>query len=160
MFAPRRWFLVAAFLLLAGTVLSGALWLYSAASDAAQPEILLNAPTEVLDGTDLVELNDLRPAELPSPLEGTYQAEQGGAMATVSITLQTDDRWIVMRTYEEPELEAEVKEYVAERDGAALVGIDGDLAIQGTEEGLLVLELSSGSESIPAAYWVHYIRLQ
>lgn len=157
----RQWLLPATLLVLGIWLQSGDLWPPAGATDAAQPvHTLLETPTAVLDGTDLVELNDLRRAELPPHLEGTYEAEQGGAVASVSITAQPGDRWLVERTYQEPELEAQTKDYVAERDGAAFVGIDGDLAIQGTEEGLLVLELNSGSDSIPPDYWIHYLRHQ
>lgn len=160
MYSRRFWFLVVTFVLL-GSWAQSALWSPVIAADAAQQtQVLREAPTWVLDGTDLVELNELRSAELPPILQGTYRAEQGGAMVSLSIIAESGDRWIVKRIYEEPELEPEIKEYVAERRGAALTGIDDDLAIQGTAEGLLVFELNSGTDSIPPDYWVHYLRLQ
>lgn len=48
----------------------------------------------------------------------------------------------------------------AERRGAALISTDGSLTIQGTEEGVLVLELNSGNDSLPPDYWVHYLKAE
>ena len=127
---------------------------------AEQDEDRLGAPTWVLDGTDLLELGDLRRTDLPSQPGGRYGAEQGGSELSLSITGGADGRWTVERRYKEPGADAQVVTYTAERRGAALISTDGSLTIQGTEEGVLVLELNSGNDSLPPDYWVHYLKAE
>ena len=76
----------------------------------------------------------------------------------MSITGRADGRWTVERRYKEPGADAQVVTYTAERRGAALISADGSLTIQGTEEGVLVLELYSGTDSLPPDYWLHYLK--
>ena len=94
----------------------------------------------MLDGTDLLELGDLRRTHLPSQPGGRYGAEQGGSELSLSITGGANGRWTV------------------ERRGAALISTDGSLT--GYRGGVLVLELNSGNDSLPPDYWVHYLKAE
>ena len=98
----RRWIFFVALVLLGSCIQSRDWWSGSEAGAAEQGRAVLTAPAVVLDGTDLVELDDLRRADLPSRLEGTYHAEQGGAELWLSITAGSGDQVTVTRTYEEP----------------------------------------------------------
>ena len=65
--------LLATVLLLGSWIHADDWWPPAGATDAGLPrQILLDAPTAVLDGTDLVEVEELPGAELPTVLEGTY----------------------------------------------------------------------------------------
>jgi hypothetical protein len=118
----------------------------------------LREPDEVLDGTDLVPLAEVRQTALPATLEGKYVAEQGGAEIRLSIAGRSGGDLTVTRTYEEPELPAETKEYTAviEPDGLALKG--DALIVRATGPDLIVLETESTADSIPPDYWILYRR--
>lgn len=111
-------------------------------------------PHQVLAGTDLEPLSAfLATAEAPKP--GRYIAEAGGS--TFEAHLRTGASADVQRTYREPGMAPAKKRYGDLRvQGKALVG--AGVYILGTKEGILVLELNSGTESISADHWVLYWR--
>lgn len=121
----------------------------------------------MLDGTDLLELGDLRRTDLPSQ-PGAATGRSRGAPSCpfrspagrTAAGRSSGATWTVERRYKEPGADAQVVTYTAERRGAALISTDGSLTIQGTEEGVLVLELNSGNDSLPPDYWVHYLKAE
>lgn len=126
--------------------------------DVAQPINEAAKVEAVLDGTDLIDISalDIRPLD-SSAIDGRYTAEQGGAELALIVT-QNGNQWAIERTYSEPELVAEVRTYQAKMQEGMLVSSGEDLFAKGTSDGLLVLELQSGLDSIPASYWTHYLR--
>lgn len=151
-----RWSAVAALLLLASC--SGASDSEPANQAVETQRNLPSGPSWVLEGTDLVQLSDIRLTDFISPLAGTYLSEQGGAELRLSISAGSGDRIMVTRSYEEPGLSAKVRHYQTERKGPALVSSDGSLTVRGTEHGVLAHEAVSGLDTIPPDYWIHYLR--
>jgi hypothetical protein len=89
---------------------------------------------------------------------GEYRAEQGGAELSVSLS-RTDGAWDLRRSFAEP---GEVPHRASHRcsvSGDALVSVDRTLFLRPTADGILLLELKSGSDAIPATHWTHYRRL-
>lgn len=119
----------------------------------------LSEPAWVLDGTDLLPLADISLAPLPAQPAGKYRTEQGGAELYLSISGGIEGSWIINRTFQEPGVTPDIKTYKADRRSSALLSANEHLIIQGTKIGVLVLELKSGVESIPADYWIHYLRI-
>ena len=115
----------------------------------------LPSPDIVLDGTDVFELAsfDLRP--LDDSAAGQYGVEQGGAELSVTLSAAGTD-WQLERTYQEPGEPLDQVVYDLKLSGGMLMSSDGKAMVRGTDEGILVLERKS--ETIPADYWVHYLR--
>jgi hypothetical protein len=129
------------------------------AVDAPQAESAWLAITPVLDGTDLVEMEKIGP--VPFTLEsiaGTYRSEQGGSVLV--LTIQRDNGGIrVERPYQEPGAAKAVKTYhLAPLASKGAASPSRDCYLQKTREGVAFWEKSSGTDSIPATYWTHYIR--
>jgi len=112
---------------------------------------------DVLDGTDLVNIETLALRSLGTDIEGEYISEQGGSELSLTV-IQKGDQWTIQRIYNEPEVGEEIKIYQTRLDDSALVSAEGDFFVRGTADGLLVLELKSGVDGIPADYWIHYLR--
>jgi hypothetical protein len=112
---------------------------------------------EALDGTDLVDIKTLNLISFGTNIEGQYRSEQGGSELSLTV-IQKGDQWTIQRIYSEPEVGEEVKVYQTRLDDSALVSAEGDFFVRGTTDGLLVLELKSGVDGIPADYWIHYLR--
>jgi hypothetical protein len=119
----------------------------------------LPSPEWVLDGTDMFSLSEMKLAPLPRHLEGLYGAEQGGAEVKVTIKRLKDGAWEVIREHREPGLPPDKKTYRIVRKGQRAVSANNAVRIQGTTEGIIMLELNSGTESIPADFWMHYVRI-
>lgn len=115
-------------------------------------------PDAVLDGTELIPLDTLRREAMSDRIAGRYGIEEGGAELTLTITPREDGAWTAERRFAEPGNKPQIARYRLERCGEALVSAKNDIVVQTTREGILVLELASGVESIPAEYWTHYVR--
>jgi hypothetical protein len=120
-------------------------------------KILIPELQDVLDGTDLINMDTLDFRSLGTNIEGEYISEQGGSELSLTV-IQKGDQWTIQRTYNEPEADEEVKIYQTRFENSALVSAEGDFFVRGTTDGLLVLELKSGVDGIPADYWIHYLR--
>jgi hypothetical protein len=107
-------------------------------------------PTEVLDGTNVVDLDSFKPADISGVL---FQADMGGA--SIEINVQALN-WLykVKRTYNEPDLESIVTNYnnLCVKEGR-LYGEN----VRGifTEKGILWLELKSGHDFISSDFWIY-----
>jgi hypothetical protein len=130
-------------------------------SSAQLPSAAISWPlvSSVLDGTDLVEIQEVSPVPFDtSGIEGQYHSEQGGAELSLSIR-RTGDGLEVERRFQEPGAEKLTKAYefrMTSSEGAA--SPQQDAFLKKTRMGLLLLEKQSGVESIPASYWTHYTR--
>jgi hypothetical protein len=117
------------------------------------------AVSSVLDGTDLVEFQDITLVPFSTgDVAGSYISEQGGSKLTLAVRRQ-GETLEVERRYEEPEAQPAAKLYqfpTMNSEGA--VSAQQDAFLRQTKDGLLLLEQRSDVESIPATYWVHYIR--
>ena len=116
------------------------------------------AVTWVLDGTDLQETQQAQrlSAQALAPWEGRYRSEQGGSILHLVITASGDNSWALKRNYSEPGMPTVEKSYQLHLLQDGLVSRDANIAVKKTNEGVMVLELDSGIDSIPASYWVHY----
>jgi hypothetical protein len=117
------------------------------------------AVSSVLDGTDLIEIQDVTLVPFPSgDVSGNYSSEQGGSKLSLAVRRQ-GETLEVERRCEEPEGEpaARLYQFPTINDEGA-VSAQQDAFLRQTKEGLLLLEQRSEVESIPATYWVHYIR--
>jgi hypothetical protein len=112
---------------------------------------------DVLDGTDLINMDTLDLRSLGTDIEGEYLSEQGGSELLLTVT-RKGEQWTIKRTYNEPEVGKQVRIYQTKLRDGALISANEDLFVQGTTDGLLVLELKSGVDGIPADYWIHYLR--
>lgn len=113
----------------------------------------------VLDGTDLLEVSQLQLEKMdPDRLPGRYRSEQGGSILFLMITPQGMDAWTVERRYTEPEMKNLTRQYTVHRTEHGLASETGELVLRQTREGLIALEKNSGIDSIPASYWIHYIK--
>lgn len=126
----------------------------SGAAGAEWPTI-----TSVLDGTDLVEIDKIGPAPFTAEsIAGMYRSEQGGSVLVLTIRRE-DDGIRVERQYQEPGAAKVVKTYhLAPRASKGAATPSGDCYLQKTKEGVAFWEKSSGTDTIPANYWTHYIR--
>lgn len=115
--------------------------------------------TWILDGTDMLPNSDIKRVSGSAEVQwaGSYRSEQGGSILTLKITAKSSNHWNLVRNYSEPALKPESKNYELRNLYDGLVSKAGNLAVQKTHEGVLVLELESGLDSIPASYWIHYI---
>ncbi len=106
-------------------------------------------PTDVLDGTDVVSINNFRPAANAGL---RFSTEVGGARIEIDSQLLNEQHKI-QRTYEEPGLERLSKEYknLCVKSGH-LYGEN----VRGifTEKGVLWLEIESGNEFISPDLWI------
>jgi hypothetical protein len=127
--------------------------------DSPPAQISWPAVTSVLDGTDLIAMDQIPVVPFaPGEISGNYRSEQGGSILTLSIRRQ-GDMLEAERRYEEPGAEAAARLYTfptTNSEGAA--SAQQDAFLRQTKEGVLLLEQRSEVESIPATYWVHYIR--
>lgn len=116
--------------------------------------------TWILDGTDLVASSDVKRifSQGSSQWAGSYRSEQGGSILDITITPKDTNNWRLDRDYSEPGLKTRTKSYNLQTFNDGLASTAGDLAVQKTSEGVLVLELKSDVDSIPASYWVHYFK--
>lgn len=109
-------------------------------------------PTQVLVGTDLVEIASFNNSM--QPLGKHYMAEMGGAILTIEVT-QSNNIVSFIRTYQEPGRPEKVHEYspvcLAEERLSA-DKLKGKLV----KGGVLILEEQSGLGGIPAIMWVFY----
>ena len=128
---------------------------YAAETPAAQSSIAVPAVKSVLDGTDLIDLSALKLLAAEKIRQGKYSSEEGGSQLELTVS-RKGKQWTIKRRYEEPELKARTKVYKAEVNGPVLVSGKKDFYMQVTSDGLLVLELHSGLDSIPASYWILY----
>ena len=113
----------------------------------------------VLDGTDLVAMDQVAPE--PSNLDsigGTYRSEQGGSILTLTAQNEADGIRIE-RQYQEPGIAKIAKPYqlipIAHEGFASKTQ---DAFLKKTKAGVIFWEKNSGVDSIPATYWIHYIR--
>jgi hypothetical protein len=128
---------------------------------AAPAGIAVNWPavSMVLDGTDLVEMDKVNPEpSREDSIGGAYRSEQGGSILTLSA--QKDAGGIhIERQYQEPGAAKTVKLYqllpVGEEGFASKTQ---EAFLKKTKAGVIFWEKNSGVDSIPATYWVHYIR--
>ncbi len=154
-----RWALPLVLLLLSGCSETAGVASDHPATTGQLDNAVASEPGWVLDGTDMLPLADVLLEDLrPSPA-ADYWAEQGGSEITVTIIATADGFWAVKRVYREPGLDPHIRHYQTERSGQLLVSRSEGLTIQGTQEGILMLELKSGVESIPADFWIHYVRV-
>lgn len=129
------------------------------ATAPAGPAVTWPAVSMVLDGTDLVEMDKVAPEpSAPDSIGGTYRSEQGGSILTLSAQKEGDGIRIE-RQYQEPGTSKIVKPYqlipVAQEGFASKTQ---DAFLKKTKAGVIFWEKNSGVDSIPATYWVHYIR--
>ena len=104
--------------------------------------------------TDLCPRRD----ELAS-LTGSYEADQGGALLTLQVTL-VGDALHVERTFREPTMDDHVRRYVLQAEASEALTVHGDAALRGTREGVLLWEQDSGVEGIPTGWWSLYRRVR
>lgn len=116
---------------------------------------------QALDGMDTVAVADLDPQPLePERLAGRYRCEQGGSILGLHIR-RARGRLVVTRQHREPGAPPHRKVYrfpltpVEATDATA--SESGDAFVRRTREGVILLELSSGTDVIPSSYWTHYI---
>ncbi len=114
-------------------------------------------PNEVLDGTDLVDIDTFRTAEPSTHApSGTYTAETGGAVAHLTVAVQNSGV-SVSRRYQEPGLDPEQAHYSnlkARPDGSYR---SSDAALRPLSDGgVLFWERRSGLEFVPDSFWIHY----
>jgi hypothetical protein len=136
-----------------GTVSTG-----PASPSAESLAVLPGLPVEVLDGTRVVPLESLPRMAIPPDPSGRYSAELGGAEVVLRIEPGPGGSWSVVRTYREPMLNPEVREYVVDLTDGVLGSEEEGLLLVGTAEGVLALEVDPGVETLPAEYWIHYVR--
>ncbi|MBX2857711.1 MAG: hypothetical protein KTR17_03530 [Cellvibrionaceae bacterium] len=116
----------------------------------------------VLDGTDLREKKIVKGNTIQSVTQwgGKYRSEQGGSILNLQIIADSSDAWVLSREYSEPGLKVAAKNYQLQPLNDSLVSQDADIVVQKTLDGVLVLELNSGIDSIPSSYWVHYLQVK
>jgi hypothetical protein len=106
------------------------------------------APTQVLDGTDVVELASLGAPPDEAPPAGTYSAEHGGSTAR-AVVRPRGDEWSLELTDREPGEPPSRRRYSLRAGSDQYVG-DGGIYLRRTREGIAVLEPD-------AELWVHYV---
>lgn len=126
------------------------------AVEAAPPEVSM-----VLDGTSIVDVADFAlGTSSVDRLAGRYRSDQGGAEVIITVTSQPSGDWVVERVYAEPAAAPLTATYTVRRTPLGLADEKGSMYLQATREGVLALEHASGVDSIPASYWIHYVRDQ
>lgn len=115
----------------------------------------LDSPEIVLDGTDVFEFTSFTLRPLSASAAGEYGAEQGGSELTLKLS-PAGRSWRIERTHQEPGEPQDRAVYIVELRDGSLLSSDGNVVVRGTKDGVLVLERTSGT--IPAEYWVHYLR--
>ena len=115
----------------------------------------LLSPDIVLDGTEVYELASFKLRPLDASAAGDYDAEQGGATQSVTLSL-SGSVWQFVRSYQEPGEPLNRAVHELQLSSGLMMSSDGNVIVRGTEEGILVLERAS--DTIPADYWVHYRR--
>jgi len=128
---------------------------YAAEIPAAQSSPSMSGVKSVLDGTDLIDMAALKLLAADKIREGKYISEEGGSQLELTVS-RKGKQWTIKRRYEEPELKPQTRVYQAEASGPLLVSGKKDFYMRVSSDGLLVLELHSGLESIPASYWILY----
>jgi hypothetical protein len=124
------------------------------AEDASEAEDL-PSPDIVLDGTEVFELTSFSVRPLDASAAGDYGAEQGGAALSVTLS-RSGPAWQFVRTHQEPGEPQNRAVHDLQLSDGLMMSPDGNVIVRGTEEGVLVLERAS--DTIPADYWVHYLR--
>ena len=105
--------------------------------------------TDVLDGTDVVDLSSLGTASDEGSPAGRYSAEHGGSVARAEIR-QRGEEWSLELTDREPGEPPSRRRYTLRADAEEYVGDDG-VYLRRTDVGIVVLEPD-------ADFWVHYTR--
>ena len=129
----------------------------TAEPEAARAQIHWPEVPLVLDGTDLIPIEQTAPAPFSlTEVAGEYATEQGGAALTLTVRLQ-DGSLEIERRFMEPGREILVKRYVLQKSNpqGAASSLEDIFLIQ-TQNGVLLLEKDSGVESIAATYWICY----
>jgi hypothetical protein len=115
------------------------------------PENAFNElPTEILDGTDVVDISNFKPADAPG---NHFYKEIGGASLEID-TKPQNGIYTIQRIYREPGMENSIATYnnlcmnKSYLYGENIRGIF-------TENGILWLELESRHEFIPADLWIY-----
>ena len=120
---------------------------------ACAAQAALDGPSQVLDGTDVVDADRFRLDPKPGELAGRYSADQGGAVVSADITA-ADGRYVVTLTYEEPGLDRESKTYsdvtVSGPRLHAAAGFEGRIV----KKGLLVRDTSGELSALPPDLWI------
>jgi hypothetical protein len=116
----------------------------------------LGGPEIVLVGTDVFEFASFTVRPLDLSATGQYGVEQGGAELTLNLSPVGGRSWRVERTHQEPGEPQDRVVYNVELREGMMLSSDGNVVVLGTSDGVLVLERTSGT--IPANYWVHYLR--
>lgn len=112
-------------------------------------EYFTKLSTQVLLETDVVAIGTF---EKTKSNLGGYLAEVGGASFNVELA-QSKDAYILRRTYSEPGLAPEIKEYAIDCISDGLL-YGENVRGKFVPEGLLLLELNSGNEFIGPDLWV------
>ena len=119
----------------------------------------LQKTSRVLNSTDMRDLSDLQLDKMDADrLPGQYSSEQGGSVLFLIVTPQGKDTWIVERIYTEPATQNVSRQYTVHKTEYGLASKKGSLVLRQTKEGLIALEKDSGLDSIPASYWIHYLK--
>ena len=106
-------------------------------------------PTEVLDGTDVVDINNFKPISNTGP---RFYSDIGGASMEIDSQLLNEQHKI-HRIYKEPGMKNLTKEY---KNLCVKSGYLYGESVRGifTEKGILWLELASDNEFISPDYWI------
>jgi hypothetical protein len=115
-------------------------------------------PQSVLVGTDVTPLAGFLSSVTTIPSSGVFQCEQGGATARARLAAGPKGKTLT-RELAEPGTTAQTKRYDGLRshsDGFRLSG--KDVEVLGIGQSILVLEKSSGVDTIPDSLWIQYAR--
>lgn len=110
-------------------------------------------PQEVLVGSDTQPIADF-PLVARQTVEGTYEAETGGARQVIVIGPAEAGGWRAVRQVIEPGEAPFERSYVLSGEDAVLSGPESEIEIRTVEGGVVVLERED--DIVPPDLWIFY----